>query len=217
MVLLRWYDSTIEWANLIDSSVRPANPEQSITSAAYLLFYKRRSETPLGGDTSKLIAEHAASIPTPEESDDSSSTGPKIDEAAQSGSSSPPTEEVLPPKNAFRTGFLEHDSIADMYAPLKSFPSASSWQGGWSNRAASTSSTPSIGFGFGSNSNQASGGSSSPGLDSENITPDDAGDADVESVNDDTEKFEEVLPMDESEGMEEPEVINFEDEDQRAA
>ena len=104
-----------------------------------------------------------------------------------------------------------------MYAPLKTYTSATSWNGGWSNRAGSASSTPSVGFGFGSNSNNASGSSSSPGLDSESITPDDAGDADVESVNDDTDKFEEVLPMDSSESNEEPEVINLEDEDQGAA
>ena len=200
-------------ANLIDSSVRPAKPEQAITAAAYLLFYRRRSEMPLGGDTSKLIEEYA-NMPTPEDSD-SSSTSPKMDDPVQSGSSSPRTEEVLPlKKTPFLPGFLERDSIAEMYAPLKSYQS--SWHGGWSNRAGSSASTPSIGFGFGSNSNHASGGSSSPGLDSENITPDDAGDADVESV-DDTEKFEEVLPMDMSESVEEPEVINLEDIDLQAA
>jgi hypothetical protein len=215
MVLLRWYVLFAKVANLIDSSVRHAKPEQAITAAAYLLFYRRRSEMPLGGDTSKLIEEYA-NMPTPDDSD-SSSTSPKMDDPAQSGSSSPRTEEVLPSKKPpYLPGFLERDSIAEMYAPLKSYQSASSWHGGWSNRAGSSASTPSVGFEFGSNSNHASGGSSSPGLDSENITPDDAGDADVESV-DDTDKFEEVLPMDMSESVEEPEVINLEDIDLQAA
>jgi len=169
---------------------------------------------PLGGDTSKLIAEYAANCSAPEESD-SSSTSPKLEDPFRSGSPSPPIEEVPPKKASFNPGFLGQDNIAAIYAPLKSMQSASasSWQGGWSNRTGSAASTPPIGFPFGSNSNLASGASSSHGLGSENVTPDDAGDADVESVNDDVENFEEVLPMDLSLGQDEPEVIDLEDDE----
>jgi ubiquitin carboxyl-terminal hydrolase 4/11/15 len=230
-----YYDGTpsiiIGLANKIDSSVRSTKPEQAITAAAYLLFYRRRSETPLGGDTSKLIAEHAARIPTVEDSDSSSSgpkidspkldspqlDSPKLDDATRSASSSSPTEEFTLSKKGPFSGFLEQEDFGDIYAPLKSFRSASLWQGGWSNRTASISSTPLIGFGFGANSNRASGGSSSPVLDSENITPDDAGDADIESANDDAEEIEEVLPMDLAESADEVEIIELDEEHRRPA
>lgn len=196
--------------------MRPAKPEQAITSAAYLLFYRRRSEAPLGGETSKLIAEHAARNPTPEDSDSSSISlkidSPRLDDTARSASSSSPTEESALAK---KSSFLEPD-LGDIYAPLKSY-SSTSWNGGWSNRAASTSSTPSVGFGFGSNSNRASGGSTSPVQDSENITPDDAGDADIESANDDVEEVEEVLPMDLTESVEQVESITLDEEQGRPA
>ncbi|KAF5092612.1 hypothetical protein D0Z03_002783 [Geotrichum reessii] len=39
-----------EWYYFDDSRVRKANPEDSVTSAAYLLFYRRRSTEPLGGE-----------------------------------------------------------------------------------------------------------------------------------------------------------------------
>lgn len=38
-----------KWYYFDDSRVTEADPEDSITGAAYLLFYRRRSETPLGG------------------------------------------------------------------------------------------------------------------------------------------------------------------------
>ncbi|KAI5786996.1 hypothetical protein DFH27DRAFT_528216 [Peziza echinospora] len=38
-----------KWYYFDDSSVSATNPEKSITSAAYLLFYRRRSSKPLGG------------------------------------------------------------------------------------------------------------------------------------------------------------------------
>jgi ubiquitin carboxyl-terminal hydrolase 4/11/15 len=47
-----------EWYYFDDSRVRKANPEDSITSAAYLLFYRRRSADVLGGEDLKKILEY---------------------------------------------------------------------------------------------------------------------------------------------------------------
>lgn len=41
-------DSDGKWYYFDDSSVTPADPEQTISGAAYLLFYKKRSSKPLG-------------------------------------------------------------------------------------------------------------------------------------------------------------------------
>lgn len=54
-------------------------------------------------------------------------------------------------------------------------------------------------------------------VDSENITPDDAGDADIESVNDDAEEIEKVLPMDLAESTDEVEIIELDDKHRRPA
>ncbi|KAF5095686.1 hypothetical protein D0Z00_003040 [Geotrichum galactomycetum] len=47
-----------EWYYFDDSRVRKADPEDSITSAAYLLFYRRRSADLLGGEELKKILEY---------------------------------------------------------------------------------------------------------------------------------------------------------------
>ena len=54
-------------------------------------------------------------------------------------------------------------------------------------------------------------------LDSENITPDDAGDADIESANDNVEEIEEVLPMDFADSADEVEFIELDEEHRRPA
>lgn len=46
-----------EWYYFDDSSVRKTNPENAITGAAYLLFYRRRSSKPLGGERIQEMVE----------------------------------------------------------------------------------------------------------------------------------------------------------------
>ncbi|ANB12767.1 Ubp12p [Sugiyamaella lignohabitans] len=58
-----------KWYYYDDANVRPTEPEASITGAAYLLFYRRRSSEPLGGDAMKSLVEEARKIvrdPPPE-------------------------------------------------------------------------------------------------------------------------------------------------------
>ena len=48
------------WYNFDDSSVRPvAQPESVKTSAAYLLFYRRRTTRPIGGKSRDMITKLA--------------------------------------------------------------------------------------------------------------------------------------------------------------
>jgi ubiquitin carboxyl-terminal hydrolase 4/11/15 len=79
---------TLSIANNSDSSTHSATPENSVTSAAYLLFYRRRADHPLGGPAFERN-------PTPEaESDetsrDQSPSGEdkRLGESSQNGSSS---------------------------------------------------------------------------------------------------------------------------------
>jgi ubiquitin carboxyl-terminal hydrolase 4/11/15 len=48
-----------KWYYFDDSSVHVTDPEKAITGAAYLLFYRRRSSKPLGGDQMQAIVEEA--------------------------------------------------------------------------------------------------------------------------------------------------------------
>ena len=48
---------------IIDSSVREVNEQKVITSAAYLLFYRRRSETTLGGPRLNRILSESTNSP----------------------------------------------------------------------------------------------------------------------------------------------------------
>ena len=179
---------------MTDSSVRPAKAQDSVTMAAYLLFYRRRSETPLGGNTSKLISEYVATVPSANESD-SSTTSPKGDAPTRSSSSTPPP--LLSVINKpYSPGFLDSPIID--YSPLKlrepSSGGLAGWHGGWSNRnSAAVNSSTKLGFQFGANSVRPDAESSSPGLESRNNTPD-AADADVESGNEDNEI--EIVPLD---------------------
>jgi hypothetical protein len=140
--------------NDVDSSVRTARAEDSVTSAAYLLFYKRRSEHPLGGNTSTLIAEFLANRPpSPRDSEDSATTSPK-NAADRSSSPSPPIPTLIPtvkPSLLHQASYTSPVNLADLYAPLKDRTNATtsrlgqtSWGGGWSNRASG-----SVGFTYG--------------------------------------------------------------------
>jgi hypothetical protein len=191
VVLLRRYKLLLSLTDMIDSSVRPAKAQDSVTTAAYLLFYRRRSETPLGGNTSRLISEYVA----PANESDSTTTSPKADSPTRSSSSTPPPPLTVIGK-PYSPGFLDLQTID--YSPLKlrepSSGGLAGWHGGWSNRnsAAVTSST-NLGFQFGANSIRPGAESSSPGLESSNNTPD-AADADVESGNEDNDI--EIVPLD---------------------
>ncbi|KAL4777333.1 hypothetical protein BDW60DRAFT_172616 [Aspergillus nidulans var. acristatus] len=66
---------TGQWNEYNDSSVsRPIDPQNAVTSSAYLLFYRRRSDRPLGG---KILEEITESSTRPaSESDSQESRGP---------------------------------------------------------------------------------------------------------------------------------------------
>lgn len=55
-----------KWYYYDDSRVREADPEDAITGAAYLLFYRRRSSEPLGGKGLQEILAKAETEPEPE-------------------------------------------------------------------------------------------------------------------------------------------------------
>jgi len=106
--------------------------------------------------------------------------------------------------------------LESIYAPLKAVNSIAanstsspadptSWGGGWSNRAAQL---PSLTFPFGVNPLRTS--AESPKLeDSENATPGDSADADVESTNDEDNEVE-IVPLGTETGMDDVEVISIE-------
>ena len=139
----------------VDSSVRPAKAEDAVTAAAYLLFYRRRSESPLGGNTSKLIADAVAL--KSEESSDSTTPSPKVDDRSATSSPVPP---FTNPKTL--NAFIDPRSIETMYSPLRNLASttALSWKG-WTNRA-------NTGFNFGTSTMMQT---ESPSVESQNITP----------------------------------------------
>lgn len=187
--------------DVVDSSVRPAKAGDAVTTAAYLLFYRRRSETPLGGNTSKLITEYVAKVPQTANESDSTTTSPKGDVQSRSSSSTPPPLLNIVSKS-YSPGFLDTTIPTIDYSPLNTLklrdpPGGSGggtgWHGGWSNRnSAAGNSSSNLGFQFGANSIRPGAESSSPGPDSQNNTPD-AADADVESG--DEENDIEVVPI----------------------
>jgi hypothetical protein len=195
---------------LIDSSVRPARPEDAVTSAAYLLFYRRRSERPLGGNTSKLIAEYAAKNTS--DDSDSTTTSPKND---HSGSPSPAPLFNSAIRSTLSAGFINPTNLETLYAPLTKRDPAL-WSGGWSNRASGVT------YSLDENPIKptVTTESSSPGMESQNITPDGA-DADVESTNDGDDEIEVVehVPMDVSENSDDVQLIKLDpmDGDQTTA
>lgn len=124
-----------------DSIVRPANPEDCVTAAAYLLFYTRRSDSPLGGNTSRLIAEYLAQVEeeqnkaAEEEGEDgederssSTTTSPKLDGEEESSSSSSPFPGGT--SKAFKTSLL----TPSKYTTIDHQMTPTTWGGGWSNR-----------------------------------------------------------------------------------
>jgi len=203
----------------VDSSVRAAKEDDVVTSAAYLLFYRRRSETPLGGNTSKLIEEYIANTakaPSPEESDSTTaSPKPELVVPRSSSSSPPSTKLTLKP---FASGIIDSQAIADVYAPLTkkrdNVIGATSWKGGWSNRASSSYVNPSsaLSFSFGmSGYNQTTDESSSGEFDSRNRTPSEANAATPN--NDDDIEVVEQIPVDLSEDPDDVQVIKIDSTD----
>lgn len=76
---------------MLDSSVSPvSDPSACITSAAYLLFYRRRSSIPLGGSRFGVISEkYRTSEENSEEDDDELGEGQRLGEGSSlTGSSS---------------------------------------------------------------------------------------------------------------------------------
>ncbi|KAM0434466.1 hypothetical protein ACHAPT_003562 [Fusarium lateritium] len=79
------------WYNYNDSSVSPvSDPSTCITSAAYLLFYRRRSSIPLGGSRFGVISEkYRTSEENSEEDDEEVGEGQRLGEGSSlNGSSS---------------------------------------------------------------------------------------------------------------------------------
>ncbi|KAK1595294.1 ubiquitin carboxyl-terminal hydrolase [Colletotrichum navitas] len=62
-----------QWYNYNDTSVSKTSPESVVTRAAYLLFYRRRSDGPLGGPRFKQIFEKFDKAGEDEEEDDTDS------------------------------------------------------------------------------------------------------------------------------------------------
>ena len=140
----------------VDSSVRPARADDTVTAAAYLLFYRRRSESPLGGNTSKLIADAHAS--KSEESSDSTIPSPKIDDRSSTSSPVPPLTNVKP-----FNSFIDPRSIESIYSPLRTLASTTAlpWKGERGTRV-------NTGFNFGTSTMIQT---ESPSVESQNITP----------------------------------------------
>ncbi|KAK9456186.1 hypothetical protein V1511DRAFT_521020 [Dipodascopsis uninucleata] len=94
-----------KWYYFDDSSVREVQAEESVTAAAYLLFYRRRSATPLGGDKiESLISKEmesdnslSADIDDVTEAASISSSDRDYDStSSQSPKTPPPYSEALP-------------------------------------------------------------------------------------------------------------------------
>ncbi|KAM0204587.1 hypothetical protein ACHAPA_001969 [Fusarium lateritium] len=135
------------WYNYNDSSATPvSDPSSCITSAAYLLFYRRRSSTPLGGSRFRTISEkYKNSADNSEDEDFEAGEGQRLGEGSSlTGLSSAgtgaaathrltgrgsdrvtvtslagPDDEDLPPYDAApRIGNL-HDSVEDEGVDMK--------------------------------------------------------------------------------------------------
>lgn len=166
--------------------MRPTKAEQAVTSAAYLLFYKRRTESALGGNTSKLVAELLAK----QQSEESDTTTPSPKPENDRSESSSPIPTVKP---FISGGTIDPRNIESIYAPLLNREAPiSSWGGGWSNRVGAAS--MGTGFHFGTGIIQ----DSAPVVDSQNSTQDDV------DTNDDGEI--EVVGMDGVEDSQDEEV-----------
>lgn len=77
----------------VDSSVsRPIDPQSVVTSSAYLLFYRRRSDRPLGGKILEEITESSTRPVSESESESRgqspSGNGQRLDGSSRNGSSS---------------------------------------------------------------------------------------------------------------------------------
>ncbi|OKL63316.1 hypothetical protein UA08_01805 [Talaromyces atroroseus] len=85
---------TDEWNEYNDSHVSKAiNPSKVISTAAYLLFYRRRSETPLGGKLLQEITEASTRADSEDNQDDSrtgspSGEGRRLVDSSRNGSTS---------------------------------------------------------------------------------------------------------------------------------
>ncbi|KAK9368084.1 hypothetical protein V1509DRAFT_579583 [Lipomyces kononenkoae] len=90
-----------KWYYFDDSSVRPVSAEDGVTSAAYMLFYRRRSSTPLGrsklheGISSSTAQENIAAVPSSSLSDRESNSSPSL------SNSPPPYSEPALPSSAY--------------------------------------------------------------------------------------------------------------------
>ncbi|KAL8949676.1 MAG: hypothetical protein Q9222_004237 [Ikaeria aurantiellina] len=81
------------WYEYNDSQVsRRANPQHVVSSAAYLLFYRRRSEHPLGGPYFESIVNGSEDSPadsqTPSDAASPPGEGKRLDDSSRNGSSS---------------------------------------------------------------------------------------------------------------------------------
>ncbi|KAI4601803.1 CSN-associated deubiquitinating enzyme Ubp12 [Pestalotiopsis sp. 9143b] len=84
-----------QWYSYNDSSVSRANPDKIVDTSAYLLFYRRRSDTPLGGPRFKEIID-ALDNPGLDDDDANSGEGRRLDEGSSpTGSSSAFQEQGL--------------------------------------------------------------------------------------------------------------------------
>ncbi|KAL5361086.1 hypothetical protein BJX96DRAFT_151378 [Aspergillus floccosus] len=84
---------TGQWNEYNDSSVsRPIDPQSVVTSSAYLLFYRRRSDRPLGGKILEEITESSTRPVSESESESRgqspSGNGQRLDGSSRNGSSS---------------------------------------------------------------------------------------------------------------------------------
>ena len=194
---------------IVDSSVRPSKAEDSVTSAAYLLFYRRRSEHPLGGNTSILITETLAHRPpSPRDSEDSATTSPK-NVADRSSSPSPPLPiPTVKPSLLNQPSIPNSADLNDIYAPLRERNATSAatstsrigptiWGGGWSNRAASTH----VGFTYGARSNLLT-------------SPTGNEVKDIEDEEDEGIEIVEKVPLDLTENADDVQVFNIDSQDE---
>ncbi|KAF3021131.1 CSN-associated deubiquitinating enzyme Ubp12 [Neopestalotiopsis sp. 37M] len=84
-----------QWYNYNDSSVNRANPDKIVDVTAYLLFYRRRSDSPLGGPRFKEIIEAFDNSGSDDDAADSGE-GRRLDEGSSpTGSSSAFQEQGL--------------------------------------------------------------------------------------------------------------------------
>ena len=128
----------------------------------------------MGGDTSKLIADSIAAKALEEESD-STTPSPKPEDRSSS-----PVRATINPLSTL----IDQRSIESMYSPLRNSQTATTWAGGWSNRARA---------GFSLNANTME--TESPAAETQNITPEEE---EVELTND--EEIE-VVGMDSVESV----------------